>query len=443
MNKFQDFINDALCQPSDYLAYYVSRRLAEMYPDSAIVEGETPAFNLNEYAKDGHCNYVRVLTVHEQQTTFWRGSEEEMAREIENGWLNVMWAYEGREHLFDVLFLTIYESGCRVRRHWIISETRESGEAFFKAVCDWCDEVRGEILIYEDGYWRKDKGLADGISTATFENLILPLELIGELRRDLQRFFASRAIYARYSIPWKRGILLIGPPGNGKTHTIKALVNELQLPCLYVKSIRGGFNSDQGNLRRVFERARQSAPCLVVLEDLDSLVDEESRAFLLNEMDGFAANTGILVVATTNHPERLDPALLERPSRFDRKYFFGLPEATERARYIQAWNDSLQAELQLKGREVRYVAALTEGFSFAYLKEMFLSAMMQWMDKQQPGAMGRVMRERLAMLARQMQSAPFVSEANAAAPNETIHETAHGQMNNQFSERVPGRILEV
>jgi hypothetical protein len=443
MNNLQDFINEALCQPSDYLSYFVSRKLSEMYPDAALIEGDSNAFNLSEYASENQCSFVRMLDVHEQQITFWRGHDEEILKEIENGWYTVMWPDEDREHLFDVLFLTFYEGGGRTRRYWIVSEMRALGERFLKAVCDWCDDVRGEILIYEDGYWRKDKALADGISSATFDNLILPATLVSELRGDLQRFFSSREVYERYGIPWKRGVLLIGPPGNGKTHTIKALVNELQLPCLYVKSLRGGFSSDQSNLRRVFERARQMAPCLIVLEDLDSQVDEDSRSFLLNEMDGFAVNTGILVVATTNHPERLDPALLERPSRFDRKYFFGLPEFAERERYIALWNDSLQPELKLKGREVRYVAARTAEFSFAYLKELFVSAMMQWMEGQQPGTMGRIMRERLEMLARQMQSAPLMLEANAPQPLESLHETSPGQVLLPSGERIRGRILEV
>ena len=67
-------------------------------------------------------------------------------------------------------------------------------------------------------------------------------------------------------------------------------------------------------MRIVFARARRSAPCLVVLEDLDSLIKDENRAFLLNELDGFADNEGVVVIASTNHPEKLDPAILDRPS---------------------------------------------------------------------------------------------------------------------------------
>src|SRR4029077_18785777 len=107
------------------------------------------------------------------------------------------------------------------------------------------------------------------------------------------------------------------------------------------------YSTDHAQIRSVFERARKTTPCLLVLEDLDSLINDLNRSFFLNELDGFAANTGILVLATTNHPERLDPALLNRPSRFDRKYLFALPAHTERHAYICAWNAALEPALQI------------------------------------------------------------------------------------------------
>jgi SpoVK/Ycf46/Vps4 family AAA+-type ATPase len=147
---------------------------------------------------------------------------------------------------------------------------------------------------------------------------------------DLKQFFVSHALYDQYGIPWKRGILFVGPPGNGKTHAVKAIINSLAQPCLYVKSFRAEYRTDEDNIRHVFERARKSAPCILVLEDLDSLLTQQNRSFFLNELDGFAANVGIVTLATTNHPERLDPSILDRPSRFDRKHPFDLPELPER-----------------------------------------------------------------------------------------------------------------
>jgi SpoVK/Ycf46/Vps4 family AAA+-type ATPase len=155
-------------------------------------------------------------------------------------------------------------------------------------------------------------------------------------------------------------------------------------------------------MRLVFARARMTTPSLVVLEDLDSMIDDKSRAFFLNELDGFETNAGVVVLATTNHPDRLDPALLDRPSRFDRKYYFNLPAKAERSAYIATWNNELQPELRLSDRVAAEVARQTEGFSFAYMKELFLSSMMQWMATTGGVSMGETMLSQAGQLREQM-----------------------------------------
>ena len=69
----------------------------------------------------------------------------------------------------------------------------------------------------------------------------------------------------------------------------------------------------------IFNKARQLSPCVLILEDLDSLINNRNRSFFLNQLDGIVGNDGLLVVATTNHFAQLDPGLSSRPSRFDRK----------------------------------------------------------------------------------------------------------------------------
>jgi ATP-dependent 26S proteasome regulatory subunit len=152
---------------------------------------------------------------------------------------------------------------------------------------------------------------------------------------------------------------------------------------------------------------------VLVLEDLDSLVTSQNRSFFLNELDGFAANIGIVTLATTNHPERLDPAILDRPSRFDRKYPFDLPELPERKAYIRLWNDSLKPMLRISEEEVDKISEVTEGFSFAYLKELFLSSKMRWIANPQQGTMAQVMTEQVDKLREQMASASAYSEPEA------------------------------
>jgi len=267
-------------------------------------------------------------------------------------------------------------------------------------------EVRSEVLVFENGNWHKDEHLFQDIKNATFENLVLQGDLKQDIREDVEQFFQSRDLYDEHDIPWKRGLLFVGPAGNGKTHTLKALINTLEYPCLYVKNFRDPRSSsaDELNIRRVFDRARRNTPCVLVLEDLDSLITPQNRSFFLNELDGFAANIGILTLATTNHPERLDPAILERPSRFDRKYPFNLPERTERKAYIALWNEALKPALRLAEEESNTVSDLTEGFSFAYLKELFVSSKMRWIAKPQQGTMAQVMTEQVDRLREQMVS---------------------------------------
>jgi ATPase family associated with various cellular activities (AAA) len=373
----ENFIKDALEKPRDYIAYHIGRELAELHPEKHIIAGETGYFDLEAFVRAGKCSVVHETSLFTHIKTDWMGQGKNPKRSIENSWLNVLW----KGDLLDVILVTFTRGCYPSRHHWIIANDRKLAEEFFADVCEWSSEVRSEVLVFRDGEWVKNKELYEAIKSATFDNLILRGGLKQEIEADFTQFFLSREVYKRYRIPWKRGVLFIGPPGNGKTHTLKALINQLGKPCLYVKGFKSEYETDQENIRQVFQRARMTTPCLLVLEDLDSMIDDKSRAFFLNELDGFETNTGVVVLATTNHPDRLDPAILDRPSRFDRKYYFDLPADAERSAYIAAWNMKLQPELRVSETVVIEVVQQTEGFSFAYLKELFLSSMMEWMAK--------------------------------------------------------------
>lgn len=154
----------------------------------------------------------------------------------------------------------------------------------------------------------------------------------------------------------------------------------------------------------VFERARSLAPCVLVLEDLDALIGDHNRSFFLNELDGFAGNEGLAVIATTNHPERLDPSIIDRPSRFDRKFHFDFPGDEERAEYFALWNRTLEPELRLAEGEIPGLVEKTAAFSYAYIKELFLSSMMAWIAKPEPGSLGKIMADHVDPLRAQMSS---------------------------------------
>ena len=398
--SIENFIRDALYKPNDYIAYHVARELKELHPGKTIVEGREWFFDLEGFVRAEKCSVIEQKCVFNHVKTEWEGTGKKLKHNIQNSWLNVLW----KGQLLDVVLITWAEDCYRRRHQWIVAEEKEFAEEFFKAVCEWGYEVRGEILVFHDGYFQKDKQLFDSIKSATFDNLVLPGSLKQQIQSDFQQFLESREVFERYKIPWKRGAIFIGPPGNGKTHTLKALVNQLGKPCLYVRSFKSNDDTEQENIGEVFKRSRMTTPSVVVLEDLDSMIDNKNRSFFLNELDGFRANTGVIVLATTNHPQRLDPSILDRPSRFDRKYHFALPAEPERLAYIAKWNEDLQPELRVSRSAAERVVCETEGFSFAYLKELFVAAMVEWMSSGGNGSMDDVIIAQTELLRGQMKN---------------------------------------
>lgn len=396
--SIENFIKEALYKPNDYTAYHVGRKLAELHPEKTVVAGQTWYFEVETFVRDGHCSIIEQKSVFQQVKTDWEGTGKKLTNSIENSWLNVLW----KGYLIDLVLITWSEGPCRRRHHWIVADEKQIAEDFFRSVCEWSCEVRGEILVYHDGYFRKDKQLFNSIKSATFDNLILPDSLKQQIQNDFQQFFGSREVYERYQIPWKRGAIFIGPPGNGKTHTLKALVNQLGKPCLYIRSFKSEDDTHEENMSEVFIRARMNAPCVLVLEDLDSMIDNNNRAFFLNELDGFNSNTGVVVLATTNHPEKLDSSILDRPSRFDRKYYFHLPADAERRAYIVKWNGELQPEMRVTEKSVARVVSKTQDFSFAYLKELFVTSMIQWLSSGGSRSMDEVILGQTELLRGQM-----------------------------------------
>jgi AAA+ superfamily predicted ATPase len=412
----EGILRDALSLSINAIAYFVSETLASRFPDKALIAGHNSWFDVKQYAEAGHCLLVCKEAIYNQSETHWSGREltprsllararettpaGDVSESFTNAWLEIQW----RDSALDVLVLSWFEQYRWHSHFWILANSKEQARAFLKEVCAWNAAVRGEVLVFNGGCWHKDATLFQSIKNASFDNLILRGNLKQEILEDLKQFFASRETYEIHDIPWKRGLLFIGPPGNGKTHAVKALINALEQPCLYIKSFHHKYITDEENIHTVFDQARKSAPCILVLEDLDSLLNDTNRSFFLNELDGFAANIGVILIATTNHPERLDPAILDRPSRFDRKYPFDLPASPERLDYIALWNRSLRPALRLSEDGVTKLVSTTEGFSFAYLKELFLSSMMCWISNPEQGHMEQVLLGQEKILRHQMVS---------------------------------------
>lgn len=170
--------------------------------------------------------------------------------------------------------------------------------------------------------------------------------------------------------------------GNGKTISIKATMHALYerkapIPTLYVRSL-SSFGGPEYSINAIFTRARATAPCYLVFEDLDSIVSDSVRSYFLNEVDGIKRNDGILMLGSTNHLDRLDPGISKRPSRFDRKYLFPNPNEPQRVAYAHYWQTKLEdnKDLDFPDALCEAIASITNGFSFAYIQEAMVASLL-------------------------------------------------------------------
>jgi cell division protease FtsH len=205
------------------------------------------------------------------------------------------------------------------------------------------------------------------------------LQEIKEFLADPRRF---RAIGAR--IP--KGVLLYGPPGTGKTLLARAVAGEAGVPFLSISGsdfVEMFVGVGASRVRDLFEQARKSAPCIVFVDEIDAVGrhrgaghgggnDEREQTLnqLLVEMDGFTATDGVILIAATNRPDVLDPALL-RPGRFDRQITVGLPDRVGRRQIlaVHARGKPLAAQIDLDT-----LGAQTPGFSGADLSNVINEA---------------------------------------------------------------------
>jgi AAA+ superfamily predicted ATPase len=366
---------------------------------SLHVEGCNP-IDADEYEELGHCKRELLRVPAPVAVSSWGGPDEDrIVTALEEGFWRVDWRGE-------VLYMVAAEwreGWNKASRHWVIARDRETARAFILDVARVTNDPRDGILVFHGSCWQRSHELWLETQKASFDELILARTLKQQIREDFERFLASREVYEAHGLPWRRGALFLGPPGNGKTHCVRALVKELGVPSLYVQSIKTRYETEEANLKRVFERARQLRPCVLVLEDLDALINADNRSFFLNQLDGFEKNVGMIVVATTNHPDKIDPAIMDRPSRFDRKYHFDLPELNERSAYLRLWQNKLASKVDWTDETTRALADATAGFSFAYIKELVVTSLMRSILGEKPW-IDVVTREREA-LAEQMKTA--------------------------------------
>ncbi|KAI1419814.1 ATPase [Xylaria sp. FL1777] len=290
---------------------------------------------------------------------------------------------------------------------YVLCGERADAEALLLAAGGWANELHGEVWVFDQGFWQKNAELFHSVMGASWDSVILDPGMKKAIIDDHVSFFESRDTYGRLKVPWKRGIIYHGPPGNGKTISIKATMHMLYarkepIPTLYVRSLFS-YGGPERALMDVFQKARQFAPCYLVFEDLDSIVSDQVRSYFLNEVDGLKNNDGIFMIGSTNHLDRLDPGISvspwlypylyltpklfakranfhkkKRPSRFDRKYFFPDPDLEQRIAYCKFWQKKLadNKDIEFPDELCKAVAEITDKFSFAYMQEAFVAALL-------------------------------------------------------------------
>jgi cell division protease FtsH len=187
--------------------------------------------------------------------------------------------------------------------------------------------------------------------------------------------------YARAGAMGPRGVLMVGPPGTGKTLMARAVAGEAQVPFFAITGssfVEVFVGVGAARMRDLFSEAKKRAPAIIFMDEIDAIGQRRGGQFvsndereqtlnqLLAEMDGFDRATGIVVLAATNRPEVLDPALL-RPGRFDREVEIGLPTLKDRAAILRVHVDGKQLDPDV---DLDVVARATPGFSGADLANL-------------------------------------------------------------------------
>jgi hypothetical protein len=209
------------------------------------------------------------------------------------------------------------------------------------------------------------------ISPIEWDDIILPHGFLDAIRRNVTSFFESGERYRTLPIPHRRGLLFAGPPGCGKTVTLKALAHHTRVKFI---TLLGKANIDDSDIENMMELAAQCSPAIVLLEDLDKLLEAKdvSLSYFLNLLDGLNVLKGILLIATCNEPEKLDPALLHRPSRFDRVWTFPLPAMEQRLALLRR-----RGQGHFSDSALEEAAEKSHGFSMAYVQEIVVNALLE------------------------------------------------------------------
>ncbi|MER2088770.1 MAG: ATP-binding protein [Sporosarcina sp.] len=198
------------------------------------------------------------------------------------------------------------------------------------------------------------------------DDVLLEETMKSDIFRTIDEFFKDDGLfYKEYGLPYKRGILLYGAPGNGKTTLVRSITGSTSAPVIYWQITE---HTGSYSVQEVFSTVARMAPAILVIEDIDSM-PEHTRSSFLNTLDGARVRSGLFIIGTTNYPEKIDPALINRAGRFDSTYELPSPSAEIRRNYMK----KLDKKRLFNDEQLNEITKRTEGLSVSQLNELYMS----------------------------------------------------------------------